>query len=216
MTALTFPPVEMADESGLLAVGGQLDVANLETAYRSGIFPWPVEGYPVLWFAPPKRAILEFSELRVSERLRRYLRKSNFSFRVDADFEGVIRACANSSNRKSQTGTWITEDMIRGYIEFHKAGFAHSFETVDADNQLIGGLYGVLMDNYFAGESMFFKEANASKFALIQTVQHLQGLGLSWMDVQVMTPLLKSFGAREIHREHFMQKMKEALLAWKT
>ncbi|MFQ5823106.1 MAG: leucyl/phenylalanyl-tRNA--protein transferase [bacterium] len=206
-----FPPVEKADEMGLLAVGGDLEVGSLELAYRNGIFPWPVEGLPLIWFAPPCRVILEFNEFRIPKRLQRYLKKANFKFRVDTDFAGVIKACAISKNRKRQKGTWITEQMIQAYIEFHKSGFAHSFETINSKNELVGGLYGVLIDRYFAGESMFYKEPNASKFALIQTIQYVKNLGITWMDVQILTPLLKSFGAKEIPRELFMEKLKKAI-----
>lgn len=208
-----FPPVELADDnSGLLAVGGDLEVRSLELAYRSGIFPWPVkESEPILWFAPTKRAILNFTNFRIPRRLQRELKKANFSFHFNTSFEAVIKACATSKNRPRRQGTWITHEMISAYIEFHKAGFAQSFETFDSENQLVGGLYGVLIGKYFAGESMFYKQTNASKFALIQTVQHLRKLGLTWMDVQMLTPLLASFGATEIPRERFMQMLKEAI-----
>jgi len=209
-----FPPVETADpESGLLAVGGDLDVASLELAYRSGVFPWPMENEPLLWFAPQKRAVLFFDELRVSQRLRRYLKTSQFHFRMDSNFATVIRACANSTNRGKQKGTWITEEMIQAYIRFHEAGFAHSFETYDADDRLVGGLYGVRINNFFAGESMFYIASNASKFALIETVGYLRSEGLRWMDVQMLTPLLSRFGAREIHRVEFMRMLDRALHA---
>lgn len=208
---VNFPPVEMADEMGLLAVGGDLEVGTLETAYRSGIFPWPVKGMPLLWFAPPKRAILDFSEFKLPKRLKRYLKKADFAFRVDTDFAGVIQACAKSQNRRRQQSTWITDEMIQAYIDFHKCGFAHSFEAINSNNELVGGLYGILIKKYFAGESMFYKKTNASKFVLIETVQYLKSLGISWMDVQVLTPLLKVFGAKEIAREQFMEQLQKAI-----
>lgn len=205
-----FPPVELADETGLLAAGGDLEIRTLELAYRNGIFPWPLEGLPILWFAPPRRAILDFNDLKIPERLQRYLQKAHFTFRVDKDFEGVIQACASSKNRKKQQGTWITEDMINAYIEFHKAGFAHSFEAINK-NELVGGLYGVLIGKFFAGESMFYIETNASKFVLIQTIEYLKTLGITWMDVQILTPVVGNFGAKEISRSRFMEKLKKAI-----
>lgn len=206
-----FPPVEQADETGLLAVGGDLNVETLESAYRKGIFPWPAEGYPVLWFAPPTRAILAFDELRISKRLRRYLKNADFAFRINSDFRGVIQGCAAAKNRRRQRGTWITHDIIRAYFHLHEAGLAHSFEAWNPADHLVGGLYGVRIENYFAGESMFYREPNASKFVLIHTVEYLRSLGLTWMDVQIMSPLLKNFGAREIPRKKFMQWLQNAL-----
>ncbi len=205
-----FPPVEWADETGLLAVGGDLEVATLELAYRSGIFPWPISDEPILWFAPPWRAVLEFDAFHLPRRLQRELKKAPFEFRIDADFPAVIRACADYRGRQGQHGTWLTPEMIAAYIEFHHHGFAHSFETY-AEGRLVGGLYGVRIGRYFAGESMFHRQKNASKFALIQTVRTLQAQGLTWMDVQVMSPLLASFGAREIPRSEFMRWLRAAV-----
>ena len=207
-----FPPVETADsETGLLAFGGDLAFGSLELAYRSGIFPWPTENQPILWFAPPERAIIEFSEFKISKRLERSLKKSPFTFRVNSNFVEVITNCANLTNRRKQQGTWITEEIINAYNEFHKAGFAQSFEVLNGNDELVGGLYGVLINKYFAGESMFYKETNASKFALIQTVQYLKKLEISWMDVQILNPFLATFCAKEISRELFMEKLNQAL-----
>ncbi len=208
-----FPPVDLADEkTGLLAYGGDLQVASLELAYRSGIFPWPSDpDEPILWFAPPRRAILAFDKLHVPRRLRRLLNQGRFEFRVDHDFESVIRNCATTLNRKKQLGTWITADVIRAFCDFQAAGFVHSFESYNSSGQLAGGMYGVLIDNYFAGESMFFHEAGASKVALINAIGYLEHRGLTWMDIQMLTPLLTSLGAEEIPREQFMQKLRKAL-----
>ena len=207
-----FPPVETADpETGLLAFGGDLTVGSLELAYRCGIFPWPTENQPILWFAPPERAIIEFAEFKIPKRLERSLNKSLFTFRVNSNFAEVIKNCANRTNRKNQQGTWITNAMISAYIEFHKAGFAQSFEVLDGNDELVGGLYGVLINKYFAGESMFYKETNASKFALIQTVEYLKTFEISWMDVQILNPFLATFGTKEISRDLCMRKLKQAL-----
>jgi len=207
-----FPPVETADpETGLLAFGGDLTVDSLELAYRSGVFPWPTENQPILWFAPPERAIIEFAEFKISKRLERSLNKPQFTFRVNSNFAKVIKNCASRTKSKNHQGTWLTNEMINAYIEFHKAGFAQSFEVLNGNGELVGGLYGVLINKYFAGESMFYKETNASKFALIQTVEYLKTFEISWMDVQILNPFLATFGTKEISRDLFMKKLKQAL-----
>ena len=202
----------MADDTGLLAIGGDLEVSTLILAYRNGIFPWPVSVQPLLWFAPPKRAILEFDELRISKRLHRYLKTLGFEFRIDTAFESVIKACANSKHRKRQNGTWITAEMTRAYVAFHRSGFAQSFETFK-DEKLVGGLYGVRLGGYFAGESMFHLESNASKFAMVKAIDYLKAEGLRWMDVQVQSPFLRTLGVKEIPRAQFMERLKISLSA---
>ncbi|MFQ5605079.1 MAG: leucyl/phenylalanyl-tRNA--protein transferase [bacterium] len=208
---LNFPPVESADESGLLAMGGDLDVETLLLAYCSGIFPWPYENEPILWFAPPLRAIIKFADFRIPSRLQRYLRQAKFQWQVDRDFAAVIKACAQSKRRKGQQGTWITDEIIQAYIEFHNYGYAHSFEAYNENGELVAGLYGVLIGKYFAGESMFYQETHASKFVLIETVNYLKKKGVTWMDVQIISPLLESFGAIEIPRADFMAELKKAI-----
>jgi leucyl/phenylalanyl-tRNA--protein transferase len=203
-----FPPVELATEDGLLAIGSDLEVETLQLAYRSGIFPWPVEGYPLLWFAPPQRALLHFDEFHVSQSLRKLLRKKPFEIRIDYDFTGVMMACANA--RKYREGTWITDDMITAYSDLHAAGHAHSVETY-LDGKLVGGLYGVSWGAYFCGESMFFKETGASKVAVVALVEHLQARGATWLDTQMMTPHFASFGTRLVPRAEFMKKLQHAL-----
>jgi len=206
----SFPPLETAHPTGMLAMGGDLEVETLKLAYRSGIFPWPHEGYPLLWFAPPRRAILEFKEFHVPKRLQQYLKTAPFRFRVDGDFEAVIRACA-ATPRKGQPGTWITDEMIDAYTAFHQAGYAHSFETLNQAGELVGGLYGVKIGHMFCGESMFHRVDHASKFAFIKTVDYLINQGSSWMDVQILTPLLARFGAKEVDRPVFMKMLKKAI-----
>lgn len=203
-----FPPVSLATEDGLLCIGGDLKVETLRLAYHSGIFPWPIEGYPLLWFAPPQRAILHFNEFHVPHSLRKLLRKQPFEIRIDHDFPGVITSCA--SIREYAEGTWITDEMNAAYCNLHAAGDAHSVETY-LDGELVGGLYGVAYGAYFCGESMFFKKSGASKAALVALVGHLQSHGATWLDAQMMTPLFASFGTREVPRDDFMQMLKNAL-----
>ena len=206
-----FPPVDQADEEGLLAMGGDLEIQSLILAYQSGIFPWPAENTPLLWFAPPMRAILDFEELHIPKRLKQYLKKSSWTFTVDNDFEAVIAACSKSKHRKGQQGSWITPELQEAYIQFHHAGFAHSFEAFNSKGDLIGGLYGIWIGKYFAGESMFYLESFASQFVWIKTIEYLKTQGLTWLDAQILNPHLAKFGVKEIGRVEFMQRLRKSL-----
>ncbi|HEX8719157.1 MAG TPA: leucyl/phenylalanyl-tRNA--protein transferase [Pyrinomonadaceae bacterium] len=197
-----FPDPREATEDGIVAVGGRPEPALLEEAYARGIFPWPVEGYPLLWFSPPERAVLFFDELHVPRSLARERRRTRLTFTVDRAFERVIRACA-SVERAHERGTWITPWMVRGYCEFHRRGRAHSVEAWEG-GELVGGVYGVDAGGAFAGESMFRLRPNASKLALLFLVDHLRARGLDWLDIQVMTPHMEALGARALPREEFL------------
>lgn len=211
MAIIDFPPVELADENGLLAVGGDLEEESLYLAYRSGIFPWPILADGVLaWFAPKRRAIVFLEDFHIPERLARKRRRAEYTFRIDTSFETVIRSCAESPNRRGQQGTWITEEMIEAYIAFHHAGWSHSIECFH-DEKLVGGLYGVAMGKMFAGESMFYIESDASKLCLCFLVEYLRERGVEWFDCQQMTPLLEQFGAVEVDRGFFMELLRGAV-----
>ncbi|NNE98012.1 MAG: leucyl/phenylalanyl-tRNA--protein transferase, partial [Pyrinomonadaceae bacterium] len=171
-----------------------------------GIFPWPIEGLPLPWFCPEKRAILEFSDLHVPKSLKKAWSKTKFEFTIDQDFRSVIENCAKTK-RVHESGTWITDEFISTYTEFHKLGAAHSVEVWDTDENLVGGLYGVDAGGVFCGESMFYKESNASKFALLFLIEHLKSKGADWIDVQVMTPHMETFGAKELARNDFLDKL---------
>lgn len=200
-----FPPVDRAlrDPDGLLAIGGDLQTDRLLCAYRKGIFPWFNPGQPVLWWSPDPRAVLFPAELHVSRTLRRTFRRGHFTFSVDADFEGVIRGCATTP-RHDQAGTWITEDMLAAYLELHAAGHAHSIETW-RDGQLVGGIYGVALGRIFFGESMFARETDASKAALIVLVRELIARGFVLLDCQVASAHIATLGSREIPRREFLR-----------
>lgn len=199
-----FPDVEKADESGFLGWSDSLNTEILLDAYRSGVFPWPQDEESVLWFAPLERAILRFSDFRIPKTLQRDLKKLPFTFKVNEDFESVIRHCAKV--KRKDGGTWITEKIIAAYIDLHKAGHAWSFEAVSPDGTLAGGLYGILLDGFFAGESMFHLKTGASKFALVKTVEWLQKeRGLTWLDAQIQNNFLASFGTSVISRSEYME-----------
>jgi len=189
----------------IIGFGGDLTVENLRAAYRRGIFPWHVDGLPLPWYCPEARAILEFENLHIPKSLRKEYGKTRFTFSIDRDFEAVIKACARAK-RSDGYGTWITQDFIRVYGEFHAGGDAHSVEVWDAD-ELVGGLYGVDAGGVFCGESMFHTRSNASKFALLHVIEHLKKRGAAWLDIQVMTPHFEVLGAREIDRADFLDKL---------
>lgn len=193
------------DATDIIHFGGEMTVENLRCAYRRGIFPWHIDGLPLPWFCPEKRAILEFSDLHVPKSLERERRKTRFELTIDRAFEQVVENCRRVK-RKHEAGTWITSDFVRAYAEFHRAGDAHSVEVWE-DGALVGGLYGVDAGGAFCGESMFHLRSNASKFALLFLIEHLQARGAAWLDAQVMTPHLAAFGAREISRNEFLTKL---------
>ena len=206
---LVFPPPELADDDGLIAVGGDLSVERLLLAYSMGIFPWYSEGHPILWWSPDPRLVLIPAELSVSKTLKQTIRKGRYRVTTNEAFEEVIRNCA-TIKRKGEHGTWITEDMIKAYIRLHRAGYAHSVESWDGD-ELAGGLYGVMMGRAFFGESMFAKKSDASKVAFAVYAAELARKGFDLIDCQVTTEHLKRFGAKEISRVDFMKWLHKAL-----
>lgn len=207
MALIRFPDPRYAAFEGIVTIGGSLNTINLLSAYRQGIFPWPMDGWPLTWFCPEERAILEFKDLHVPRSLAKAGRRAPFRFTIDQDFSAVILACARAK-RKGEDGTWITPEMIRAYCELHRNGYAHSVEAWEGET-LVGGLYGVDPDSSFAGESMFFYRPNASKLALLYLIEHLAGRGLDWIDIQMMTPHMAALGAKLIGRDEFLEKLAE-------
>ncbi len=190
----------------IIGFGGDLTVENLSTAYRNGIFPWHIEGLPLPWFCPEKRAVLEFAELHIPRTLRKEYRKTDFTMTIDKNFRAVIENCTKAK-RTHESGTWITANFIEAYTKFHVAGDAHSVEVWDETGELVGGLYGVDAGGVFCGESMFFNRPNTSKLALLFLIEHLKERGVTWLDTQVMTPHFRVLGAKEISREEFLDKL---------
>jgi len=195
-------PIQQDD---IVAVGGALEPSTLLRAYRQGVFPWPVEGLPLVWFCPRERAILELDAVHVPRRLARTRRRTALGFTVDAAFAAVIRACAEVP-RPDQERTWITPEVMTAYTRLHELGAAHSVEAWRGDT-LVGGIYGVDADGAFAAESMFHREPNASKLALLHLLEHLAARGLDWIDIQVMTPHLERLGARPLPRAAFLARL---------
>lgn len=205
---LAFPPPHLAEDDGLLAVGGDLSPERLLLAYSMGIFPWFNEGMPILWHSPDPRFVLDPARLHVNRTLRKELRKHRFEIRLDTAFAEVIEGCSEA--RRNQQGTWITDDMLAAYIRLHELGFAHSAEAW-LDGELVGGLYGVSLGRVYFGESMFTRVTSASKVAFVTFVEVLRSWDFELIDCQVHTELLESFGAEHIPRRQFLTSLEAAL-----
>ncbi len=196
-----FPDVSKASEEGLLAIGGDLSSDRLLSAYKKGIFPWFEEDEPVLWWSPDPRFVLFPEDLKVSKSMKQFLRNCNLEVTINKAFKDVIVACSNAK-RDGQESTWITESMIKSYVELYDLGYAKSIEVWNKDC-LVGGLYGVDLGNgVFCGESMFSKESNASKAGFITFIQNSN---YKLIDCQVYTNHLESLGAKEISRTDFLK-----------
>ncbi len=206
---ILFPDPGMAEEDGLLAVGGDLSVERLLVAYSNGIFPWYSEGQPILWWSPNPRMLLFPKDFKRHKNLWRTIESGKFEVKFDSNFIGVISNCSEIS-RKEQPGTWITSEMKAAYIRLHQLGFAHSVETY-LEGKLVGGLYGISLGGVFFGESMFHLVSDASKVALWYLVDRVLDWGFDFVDVQQDTGHLRSLGAMTIERKKFLILLNESL-----
>lgn len=204
-----FPDPAHADEDGLLAVGGDLSPQRLLMAYARGIFPWYSENSPILWWSPDPRLVVEPEKIHVPGRLERILRQGRFSFTLDTAFERVIAGCAETPRRGAH-GTWIVPEMRAAYGRLHGLGFAHSIE-VWSGGDLVGGLYGVALGGAFFGESMFYREPDASKAGLVVLMRALRGAGFTLFDCQQTTAHMLRFGGFEVPRGEFLDRLDRAL-----
>ncbi len=207
-TRFRFPHPSRADADGLLAVGGDLKPGTLLLAYRNGIFPWTT--HPITWWSPDPRAIIELDGLHISGSLARLLRKGKYRVSFDRGFRGVMEGCAAA--RPGRESTWITPQFITAYCRLHELGFAHSVECWNGD-RLAGGLYGVSIGGFFAGESMFSAEPNGSKLAMAALFERLSLRGFRLFDCQLMTPHLAAMGAVEIPRAEYLRRLALAVEA---
>jgi len=191
----------------VVGVGGTLETDMLVHAYSRGIFPWPQVGYPMLWFFPAQRGVLDFAELHIPRSLEKFIRHhgQEFEFTVNKDFARVIENC-RIQKRPNQDGTWILPEIKRAYLQFHLDGYAHSVECWRGTT-LVGGIYGVLIDGVFSGESMFHLEENTSKLSLLHLIHWLKSKGLSWMDIQMLTPVTESLGGKYISGKEFFYRL---------
>jgi leucyl/phenylalanyl-tRNA--protein transferase len=205
---IRFPDVEEATVEGLVAVGGDLSPQRLILSYRQGIFPWYSKDQPVLWWSPDPRGIIPLNKLHIGATLQKILKRKTYEIKFNTAFENVMRSCA-VTHSDGESG-WITEEMILAYKKLHDLGFAHSVEYWK-NGKLAGGLYGIAIGGLFAGESMFYKEPNASKLALIALVERMKVRGFTLLDCQMVTEATKRFGAIEISRKEYLRHLGKAL-----
>jgi len=205
---IVFPPINMANQEGFLAFGGDLSTERLILAYQNGIFPWYDNSNEILWWAPPQRMVLFPDEIKISKTMRRLMAKNIYKITENKAFERVINLCA-SSDQRNQNDAWLHTEMIEAYIKLHHKGLASSIEIWNTNNELVGGLYGVhVKENVFSGESMFHLESDTSKLAYIYLAQTAKNKGYEIIDCQMHTDHLASLGAREIPRAEFMKYLK--------
>lgn len=199
---LAFPSPNSAlnDPNGLLAIGGDLSTQRLINAYSNGIFPWYSDGEPIMWWSPTPRAIIPTADIYINKTLKKQLNKSLFTVTINQAFDEVIEYCADAPFRKE--GTWIIDEMVKAYQRLHKQGIAHSVE-VWQNNKLVGGLYGVAINGFFSGESMFYKAPNASKVALVALAKYFSNIGITFIDCQINNSFLSSMGSVEVNRQAF-------------
>lgn len=207
-----FPETKHCSEDGLLASGGDLSADMLLSAYSQGIFPWYSKGQPILWWSPSPRMVIYPSQIKINRSMRKVIKNKGFRFSCNRDFAQVISLCAceriskhddpQSMDQEAEPDTWITDEMKDAYINLHRLGFAHSIE-IWLDEELVGGLYGLIVGSVFFGESMFSRVSNASKAALIMLSRFLEQQQFSLIDCQVSNPHLSSLGAVEIERDEF-------------
>lgn len=206
---IVFPDPRLGETDGLLAVGGDLSVERLLLAYSYGIFPWfSFRDWPYpAWYCPMRRFVIFPDEIHISHSMRSLMNKKCYTVTFDQDFEGAIHGCSEVDNRVNQKGAWLGQDMIEAYTDMYLRGYAHSVEVWNADKELVGGLYGMWVNRCFIGESMFSREPNTSKLALIHLARFMQDIGGKLIDCQLETAHLKSMGGRFIPYEQYLLKL---------
>lgn len=207
MSVLKFPNPRNKTNEGVIALGGKLTAENLVESYQKGIFPWPHKGYPLLWFCPDERGIIDFDEVRLPKSFLKWHRNQASEFKVtfDQNFSEVIKNC-RQQKRTGQSSSWINTAMEKAYNDLHHLGHAHSVEIWLKD-ELVGGIYGVQSIKYFSCESMFYKVSNASKLALYELMQSLKSQGQQWMDIQMVTDVSGKFGGKLISKVEFLERI---------
>lgn len=206
---IVFPDPRMGEEDGLLAIGGDLSEERLLLAYSYGIFPWfSFRDWPYpAWYCPLQRFVIFPDEIHISHSMRTLMKKHEYKVTFNRDFDGVIEGCSQVNDRYNQKGAWLGEEIMRAYRHMNRQGYAVSVETWNSKNELVGGLYGMAMGDCFIGESMFSREPNASKLALIDLAKMMQRMGGKMIDCQLETPHLASMGGRFIPYEEYLEML---------
>jgi leucyl/phenylalanyl-tRNA--protein transferase len=209
MRDLTFPPLNQAlsDPNGLIAIGGDLSLQRLISAYSSAIFPWYCAGEPIMWWSPDPRAIIPIKDIKINKTLKKVINRNTFHVSINKAFDQVLALCADAPFR--QEDTWITDEMQAAYQELHHKGYAHSIEVWQG-NELVGGLYGVAINGCFSGESMFYKSSNASKIALVSLASLLKNQNITFIDCQIINPFLQDMGCIELNRDEYISLQQQA------
>ena len=210
-----FPDPRLGEKDGLLAVGGDLSEDRLLLAYSYGIFPWfSFRDWPEpAWYCPLQRFVIFPDEIHISHSMRTLMNKKTYRVTFNRDFDGVIAGCSEVDGRYDMKGAWLGEDIIQAYTHMHQLGYAASVEVWNGNNELMGGLYGMAMGKCFIGESMFSREPNTSKLALIHLARFMQRHGGKLIDCQLETPHLRSMGGRFITYEEYMDVLNPQGLA---
>ena len=199
-----FPDPRFAGEEGVVLIGDEISSEILLEAYSFGIFPWPYESLP-LWCSPDPRGVLDFDDVHISRTLKKAMSQTDYQITYNKCFSRVIEACAKAP-RPEKEGTWIISPLIKAYKKFHHEGYVHSVECWVGD-ELVGGLYGVYVAGIFSGESMFYRQNNASKYCLVHLIEKLKSMGCTWMDIQMVTENLKALGGKYISREKYLNRV---------
>lgn len=205
---ICFPDPSLAEEDGLLAIGGDLSVDRLVFAYSNGIFPWYNEGQPIMWWCPKTRFIIRPESIHISKSMKKFMKRHRVSIQINRDFKDTMHRCR--MKREDTVGTWITDDMERAYYDLYEAGFALSVESF-VDGELAGGLYGVCLGRCFYGESMFTDRENGSKIALILLAKFLKENDFLMIDCQFETDHLLTMGGENISYKDYMEIVREGL-----
>jgi leucyl/phenylalanyl-tRNA--protein transferase len=203
---IKFPPVHSATSEGLVHIGGSASIENLVQAYKAGIFPWPISSeYPLAWFSPDPRGVIDVEDIHYPKSFLKDLKKSNFSIKINQNFETIISACSKV-NRKNQPGTWITAEIIQAYTKMFNDKLAYCIGAYQ-NEELVGGLYGVSIGEFISGESMFSLADNASKTCLYHLLEIIQKSQVKFIDTQMVTPVIESFGGKNIKRSEFISRI---------
>ncbi len=206
---IEFRDPQLSNKDGIVHVGGELIPENIISAYKKGIFPWPhSEDFPMLWYSPDPRGVLYVEKFRINKSFEKFIKKTNFKVTFNHCFRDIVEHCQHNLIR--QEPTWITEDLLNAYCTLYEQGFAYSIEIWN-EEELVGGLYGIKINNFYSAESMFYLSSNASKLAIYHLVDTLKANNIAWLDIQMVTPITAQLGGEEISRKKFLNLLQGSI-----